>query len=464
LNSKKHKENELKTPSQARVARDADSDSETDDEPDSTSKAMDEPDILLRKATVPESLAGPSPQPSAVSSSDQHGVGLSVESDATEEEVKMTLDQKIATARSRLSPAHCLFCATKSASLEDNLTHMSEAHSFFIPDAEYLVDLTGLITYLGEKIAVGNVCLYCNGRGREFRTLDAVRKHMVDKSHCKLAYDKEAEMLEIADYYDFTSSYPDAEEHAKRKAERRALREESRRLREEKRKEKETHEEEWEDSEDVDGEVDEVVTENVSEPEDSDSPSQSDDDESSGDDSLADNQVTYGDSPYELVLPGGQRLIHRDMQRYFKQRISVAPSRGGRTEDSNSGAALVRRLLAEKNSALVPRKGGFGAFGGGTDVIKARNAGEAREAGRHVREFRDQRRREQFKTKVGFRNNNQKHFRDPLLQVSSYTLILNSSVTKVMLVMNYLCCRLRYQVSSTSVFVSRSSFVLKDLS
>jgi len=49
-------------------------------------------------------------------------------------------------------------------------------------------------------------------------------------------------------------------------------------------------------------------------------------------------------------------------------------------------------------------------------TIKARNRGEAKEAGRHVREFRDQKRREQFKTAVAFRHNSQKHFRDPLLQ------------------------------------------------
>jgi len=102
------------------------------------------------------------------------------------------------------------------------------------------------------------------------------------------------------------------------------------------------------------------------------------------------------------------------MRRYYAQSFPGTPR--GSKEDPNSGAALVRRLLADKNSALVPRKGGFGAFGSGTDVVKARNRGEAREAGRHVREFRDQKRREDFKTKVGFIANSQKHFRDPLLQ------------------------------------------------
>ena len=48
--------------------------------------------------------------------------------------------------------------------------------------------------------------------------------------------------------------------------------------------------------------------------------------------------------------------------------------------------------------------------------MAVRNRGEAKEAMRHVREVRDVQRRELFKTKVGFRHNHQKHYRDPLLQ------------------------------------------------
>ncbi|KAF8444502.1 C2H2 type zinc-finger-domain-containing protein [Boletus edulis BED1] len=262
----------------------------------------------------------------------------------------------------QISSTSCLFCTATATSLQDNLSHMSSTHSFFIPDAEYLVDITGLINYLAEKIAVGNVCIYCNGKGRELHTLDAVRKHMIDKSHCKIAYDTEIDKLEISDYYDFTSSYaPDAN----------------------------TDDHDWED---VDG---------------------SEGGDSEGSERLPDNQLKYGDTEYELVLPSGARIGHRSMMRYYAQSfhgIHVQP------QDPNSGAALVRRLLADKNSALVPSKGGFGAFGQGTQVVKARNKGEAREAGRHIREFRDQRRREDFKTKVGFIHNSQKHFRDPLLQ------------------------------------------------
>ena len=325
-------------------------------------------------------------------------VSLTVDAEASEAEINQTIDEKIAAARSRLSPTQCLFCPENSLSIDDSLTHMSSAHSFFVPDAEYLIDITGLISYLGEKIAVGNVCIYCNGKGREFRTLDAVRKHMVDKAHCKIAYDSERDRLELSDFYDFTSSYPDAvKSHKKR---RQIVVEDDG---------------EWEDEEnDTDLDDADEVVDIVS------------DEESSDDDSdeLPENQITYGDSRYELVLPSGARIGHRTMKRYYAQ--SFYP-RGGKPEDPNSGAALVRKLIADKNSALVPTKGGFGAYGTGTDVIKARNRGEAREAGRHVREFRDQKRREDFRTKVGFRHNSQKHFRDPLLQVRSLCSLLTQA-------------------------------------
>ncbi|KAI0048301.1 hypothetical protein FA95DRAFT_1605394 [Auriscalpium vulgare] len=386
MNSKKHRENELKA-ARPHVSGEVDE--------------VNEPEASSLAAPAPEEPTPDSePKPSSIP---VQGVALTVDADAGEEEVNLTLDQKIAAARSRLSPAHCLFCSTVSSSLETNLTHMSAEHSFFIPDADYLVDLTGLIIYLGEKIAVGNVCIYCNGKGREFRTVDAVRKHMIDKSHCKIAYDSENDMLEVSDYYDFSASYPDVEERKKRREERKAKKAEAAAAAAAK-----EAEEGWEDDEEVDGEVDEVVEESLS-------TSESDSDEDSSDeDSLPDNEITYGDSHLELVLPSGNRIGHRSMRRYYMQSFPGAPR--SKPEDPNSGAAIVRRLLADKNSALVPRGGGFGAFGAGTQVVKARNRGEAREAGRHIREHRDQKRREDFKTRVGFIHNSQKHYRDPLLQ------------------------------------------------
>ena len=47
-------------------------------------------------------------------------------------------------------------------------------------DIEYLEDLAGLIEYLGYKVGLGRVCIYCNGRGRaRFPDIRAVQNHMV---------------------------------------------------------------------------------------------------------------------------------------------------------------------------------------------------------------------------------------------------------------------------------------------
>lgn len=105
----------------------------------------------------------------------------------------------------------CLFCSHHSSSLMKNVAHMTKVHSFFIPDIEYLSDIKGLIKYLGEKVGVGKICLWCNEKGKSFYSTEAVQAHMNDKSHCKLFTDGDA-ALEFADFYDFRSSYPDHKE------------------------------------------------------------------------------------------------------------------------------------------------------------------------------------------------------------------------------------------------------------
>lgn len=46
----------------------------------------------------------------------------------------------------------CLFCSHHSKSLMKNVAHMTKVHSFFIPDVEFLVDIKGLLRYLGESV------------------------------------------------------------------------------------------------------------------------------------------------------------------------------------------------------------------------------------------------------------------------------------------------------------------------
>ncbi|CAI9094824.1 OLC1v1030624C1 [Oldenlandia corymbosa var. corymbosa] len=57
------------------------------------------------------------------------------------------------------------------------------------------------------------MCLYCNDKCRPFSDKYAVRKHMAAKGHCKVHYgdgddDEEAELEE---FYDYSSSYTDAD-------------------------------------------------------------------------------------------------------------------------------------------------------------------------------------------------------------------------------------------------------------
>jgi len=57
----------------------------------------------------------------------------------------------------------CLFCQHVSDSLEKNIQHMTVEHSFFIPDVEYLVDLEGFMSHLGECFSVCKTHRhYCN--------------------------------------------------------------------------------------------------------------------------------------------------------------------------------------------------------------------------------------------------------------------------------------------------------------
>lgn len=77
-----------------------------------------------------------------------------------------------------LSQDRCLFCNMANGDFDTNIKHMNLVHGFFLPDIEYLEDPTGLIIYLAEKVD-DCICIYCNGRGKEYKSQDAVRKHMV---------------------------------------------------------------------------------------------------------------------------------------------------------------------------------------------------------------------------------------------------------------------------------------------
>ncbi|XP_014956824.4 cytoplasmic 60S subunit biogenesis factor ZNF622 isoform X2 [Ovis aries] len=185
------------------------------------------------------------------------------DAEATEEEEEQDAEEEEAGGSTPLGAipiTDCLFCPHHSSSLTKNVAHMTKVHSFFIPDVEYLSDLKGLIKYLGEKVGVGKICLWCNERGKSFYSTEAVQAHMSDRSHCKLFTDGDA-LLEFADFYDFRSSYPDH-------------------------KEGEDHDE-----------TEELPSEKT---------------------------LDYDDETMELILPSGARVGHRSLMRYYKQRFGLS--------------------------------------------------------------------------------------------------------------------------------------------
>ncbi|CAH2283934.1 zinc finger 622 [Pelobates cultripes] len=130
------------------------------------------------------------------------------DAESDEEMEDVGVDERTLTSNESTPPVDgipitdCLFCPHHSRSLMKNVAHMTKVHSFFIPDIEYLQDLQGLIAYLGEKVGVGKICLWCNEKGKSFYTTESVQAHMNDKSHCKLFTDGDA-ALEFADFFDF---------------------------------------------------------------------------------------------------------------------------------------------------------------------------------------------------------------------------------------------------------------------
>ena len=113
-------------------------------------------------------------------------------------------EDQSASKEESFSPLQCLFCNVESASMDSNLTHMSHAHSFFIPDAEYLIDMESLLSYLFAVVSVFHECLFC---GSSKTTKFGVQDHMRGKGHCKV--DFEDDEHDLKQFYDFSEDVDD---------------------------------------------------------------------------------------------------------------------------------------------------------------------------------------------------------------------------------------------------------------
>ncbi|TVY81344.1 Core trichothecene cluster (CTC) protein [Lachnellula suecica] len=120
-------------------------------------------------------------------------------------------DAEIEEEEVTFNSLQCLFCSVESISLDFNLAHMSLAHSFFIPDIEYLIDVESLLGYLYIVISVFHECLFC---GSERSTMSGAQDHMRGKGHCKVDFEDDGHQLQ--QFYDFSGDL-DCEEDVEQK-------------------------------------------------------------------------------------------------------------------------------------------------------------------------------------------------------------------------------------------------------
>lgn len=196
MTSKKHKEQA----SRKQVEQQADEEDEEDESMQNISDRLD-PKFVEPSNSVIKQAKSSAKKNNKIE--DDMEVDSDVESVDSEEWIEDT--------ENPVANNDCLFCKQHSRSLLRNLKHMTLAHSFFIPDPEYCVDLKGLLIYLGEKIFAGYMCIWCNDSGKAFQSADAARAHMIDKGHCKMLHEGEA-LVEYSEFYDYSTSYPDAGE------------------------------------------------------------------------------------------------------------------------------------------------------------------------------------------------------------------------------------------------------------
>jgi len=126
----------------------------------------------------------------------------SAEADRTTEEEEQQ-QQKVDEPPIEIDPRQCLFDRHKSVSVSANCDRMQRKYGFFLPDREYLSDLEGLVGYCHEKIKLGQMCLYCH---RVFGTWQGCQKHMIAKQHCKLKYEYGVDLEDLEVFYDFQSA------------------------------------------------------------------------------------------------------------------------------------------------------------------------------------------------------------------------------------------------------------------
>ncbi|EAT86355.1 hypothetical protein HBI56_100430 [Parastagonospora nodorum] len=365
-------------------------------------------------------------------------------------------DDKSSVATSAKVPSDplldCLFCNYKSPSFSLNVNHMGRFHGMFVPEREFLVEPENLVKYLHDKIHVNHECLKCH---KIVHTPAGIQTHMRDRGHCMIAFESDAELVEVGQFYDFRSSYPDAAE--------------------------------FEDMEDAENSDDSASTqggvklgakrETVTTTEDSAAMSSNEDDQGWETDSTVSSVPTdeitavpidrthrlkslnkskhhnhadprphraadgfhshahgtphavYHDD-YELHLPSGRTAGHRSLNKYYRQNLRNYPGVAERMEnaqrrltagsasgedsdvdmDDEEGEEGQQRQGRGRQQLITRANGGMGMIG----------VSDAKKTEVAIAEKREQKRAERAKNRYQAgnekRGNFQKHFRDHLLQ------------------------------------------------
>lgn len=299
----------------------------------------------------------------------------------------------------------CLFCNTLAPTLEANVKHMQTAHGMFVPERAYLVDLDGLINYLYDKIHDLHECLYC---GQVRYTATGTQTHMRDKGHCMIAFESEAEMLDVGEFYDFRATYSDDEDEDSDEEDGAAVHKDGPKLGG-KRDAKYAAEDGDEDMQDG-GEWESDDEEAMSDAESTATATKTRHSKRSN----PRLQPAYVDE-FELRLPSGRTAGHRSLARYYRQNLNNYPTPEERAEqrliegrpdsDDEGAGSLAQRRGRERENRITRANGGTGMLG--VSEFKKKEVQRL--------EVHEKKREERARAKVQWgkdlKGNNQKHFR-----------------------------------------------------
>jgi pre-60S factor REI1 len=258
-----------------------------------------------------------------------------IPSDSEEAELERMEEMQV-----EIDPRQSLFDRHISDSVESNVAYMQFKYGFFVPDQEYLIDMEGLIGYCHEKIQIGKTCLYCQ---RAFGTPAACRNHMTAVGHTKLRYEANMDLDEFDVFYDFTKA--DQEFLLQNNYQHN-----SKMIHNSNNNRKNDMVEEPTDNEDNMNEDDdewEDISEDSNACKTDSNNAQNDDD----DDDLWEGYKQHIDqlgmgslfevtALGELVFPDGRVIGHRNLKRYYKQRIS--------TRETSEAVLAARRAAGER--------------------------------------------------------------------------------------------------------------------